>query len=328
MGEFLEIEKIRQAQLKKNSCFFSEQARDDGVYKGKARPFCLPDQYAQQNLFPLIRESAVSFFAEQGIKWHDEQNGNPSNHLCDSQVCCVNFLFPFSDNPKALTELLRIVFPEIKKMIPVECGRYVSFEWIGIKNYLGERIIRGNPRTRGANFTSADAIVMFERNDNKRQIVLIEWKYTESYSGRFLKYSDRGTDRTGIYQHLFEQPGCPVNKNILPGFDSLFYEPFYQLMRQQFLAAEMEKANELGADIVTVLHIAPAHNKDFVRVTSPALKKLGKSVMRVWEKLAVPSSRFSSITTETLFGRICSEPLDALKSWSDYIKSRYNWVCE
>jgi hypothetical protein len=40
------------------------------------------------------------------------------------------------------------------------------------------------------------------------------------------------------------------------------------IMRQQLLAHEMEKAHELGADIVSLLHFSPAHNKDFMRVTS------------------------------------------------------------
>jgi hypothetical protein len=42
---------------------------------------------------------------------------------------------------------------------------------------------------------------------------------------------------------------------LIPHFDSLFFEPFYQFMRQQFLAHEMEKAHELGADEVNLLHI-------------------------------------------------------------------------
>jgi hypothetical protein len=51
-----------------------------------------------------------------------------------------------------------------------------------------------------------------------------------------------------------------------------FYEPFYQLMRQQLLAREMETARECGADVVSLLHIAPAQNACFQRVTSPNLK--------------------------------------------------------
>ena len=300
--------------------------RDSPWIKGKPRPFCLPIEFAEQNLFPEIQESALSHFAKHNIKWHDGQNGKPSNHLCDSQVCCVNFLFPFADKPDALAQVLRPIFPELEKMLPVESGLYVSFEWIGQENYLGEKISRNGQRTRGANYTSADSIVMFECKDKKRQVVLIEWKYTESYGGTFLKISDSGTDRTGIYRHLFESADCPINKNILPSFDSLFYGPFYQFMRQQFLAHEMEKAHDMGADIVSLLHIAPAHNTDFRKVTSPELEKLGESATGIWKKLVKTEGRFISVSTEQLFGNLSAEKLPEIKSWLEYIHMRYAWI--
>jgi hypothetical protein len=219
MGEFLESEKLHQAEFKASSPYFSNAARADGVYKGKPRPFCLPIEYAAENLFLEIRQAVLAYFASQGIKWHDGQNGQPSNHLCDSQVCCVNFLFAFSDKPDALASVLRPVFPDIRTMLPVENGQYVAFEWIGEENYLGEKISRNGKRTRGANFTSADAIVMFERIDGKRQIALIEWKYTESYGGASLKIARSGTDRTNIYRPLFRRDDCPINKELLPNFE-------------------------------------------------------------------------------------------------------------
>jgi hypothetical protein len=157
---------------------------------------------------------------------------------------------------------------------------------------------------------------------------LIEWKYTESYGGTFLKIADSGTDRTEIYRHLFENADCPINKNLLPSFDSLFYEPFYQFMRQQFLANEMEKAHELGADVVSVLHIAPAHNDDFRKVTSPELEKLGESAISIWKKLVKNEGRFISVSIEKLFGNLSETQLPEMKSWVEYVHARYQWVCE
>jgi hypothetical protein len=238
----------------------------------------------------------------------------------------VNFLFPFTDKPKALADLLRPIFPSLREMLPIEDGYYVSFEWIGQENYLGEKISRNGQRTRGANFTSADAIVMFERTDGKRQIVLIEWKYTESYGGASLKIAKSGTDRTGIYRPLFNRDDCPFNKVVLPDFDSLFYEPFYQLMRQQFLAHEMEKAQELGADVVSVLHIAPLHNTDFHKVTSASLEAIGQTAMDVWKKLTWHTERFSSVSTEQLFGNLSLEQMPEMRVWVEYIGIRYRWL--
>ncbi len=300
MGVFLESEKINQIQFKAESAELSEKARIDGNYKGKARPFCLPVECSEQNLFSGIRDSAITFFRNQGIKWHDGINGKPSNHLCSSQVCCVNFLFPFADKPQALESMLKPIYPDIKRMLQIESGQYVSFEWIGQENYLGERMPRNGKRTRGANYTSADAAVMFENTNGLKQIVLIEWKYTESYSRTSIRAAKSGTDRTKIYNHLYQDDKVLINKVLLPSFESLFYEPFYQFMRQQYLAREMEKAREMNAEIVSVLHIAPKHNYDFQKVTSPELESLATSSIDVWKQLVKMDKRFISSQYESL----------------------------
>ena len=162
--------------------------------------------------------------------------------------------------------------------------------------------------------------------DGKRQMVLIEWKYTESYGGTSLKIAKSGTDRTEIYKPLFTNDDSTLNKDLLPSFDSLFFEPFYQFMRQQFLATKMEKAHEMGADIVSVLHIAPAHNHDFHKITSPELKKLGESAIDVWKKLVKSDKRFISVSTESLFGNLTSGQLPEIMTWLEYVHDRYSWV--
>ena len=304
MGKFLESEKCNQTGFKKKSLYFSEAARSDGVYNSKLRPFCLPINCAEENLFFETRKDVLSYFADYKIKWHDEiknNPGRPSNHLCDSQVCCVNFLFPFASKPHILAELLKPVFPNLQEILPIENNQYVAFEWIGEKNYLNEKIRGNGKRTRGANFTSADAAVIFQTSGGMKQMVLIEWKYTESYGSTNFKFSKHGTDRTEIYKPFYKQNDCPLNKNLSPSFDSLFYEPFYQLMRQQFLAHEMEKSHELAADIVTVLHIAPAKNADFHKVTSPELTVLGETAIDVWKRLVKKDDRFISVNTEQFF---------------------------
>ncbi len=326
MGKFLESEKHRQTKFRTNSPYFSETARLDGLYKRKLRSFCLPLDCAEENLFPEIRQTAPAYFADYGIKWHDGLNGKPSNHLCDSQVCCANFLFPFAQKPRILAEVLRPIFPNLREMLPVENGQYIAFEWIGLKNYLGEKTPPNGKRTRGANFTSADAAVRFIRSDGKKQMVLIEWKYTESYGSVDLKYSKSGTDKTKIYKPFYLQNDCPLKKDLLTSFDSLFYEPFYQLMRQQFLAHEMEKAREFKADVVNVLHIAPAHNTDFHKITSPKLSKLGKTAIDVWKRLVRTEDRFISISTEQLFSNLFTNHLIEIQAWRDYISKRYSWV--
>jgi hypothetical protein len=277
-------------------------------------------------LYPHIRNSAIDHFTKNKIKWHDAIDKKPSNHLCDSQVFCVNFLFPFAQRPDILAKLFQPVFPEINFMVPVEDGYYVTFEWIGKKNYLKERKSKNRKRTRGALFTSADSMVMFESRENKRHIILIEWKYTESYRNKSIKYSRSKTDRSEIYKHLFLSDDCPIDKNKLPSFDALFFDPFDQLMRQQFLANEMEKSQEMDADVVSVLHISPDRNLDIRKVTSPQLIEFGNTPIKIWENLVKNKKRFNSISTEDLFKNIENVNDPEVSLWRDYIKSRYKWI--
>jgi len=325
LADFAESERARQTVYKATSPTISAAARADGIYRGSPRPFCLPVEHAAENLFPAIRQSARDYFASMGIQWHQGQNGNPSNHLCSSQVCCVNMLWPFADQPKALATVLRPLFPTLETMLPIECGQYVACEWIGAQDYLGEAR-HGGARARGANYTSADAAVMFARRDGRRQIVLIEWKYTESYGRTALRFSKSGADRLAVYRPLLEGSDCPIDCTQLPSLDALFYEPFYQLMRQQLLAHEMERAHELDADVVSVLHIAPEHNAAFRRVTSPALVRLGDSATAVWTRLTRLSNRFRSTSQEQLFGRLTAEQLPKMAEWLYTVQARYPWA--
>jgi hypothetical protein len=211
-------------------------------------------------------------------------------------------------------------------MLPIEGAAHVTFEWIGQENYLGERISRNGKRTRGANFTSADAAVRFRHADGRIQVVLIEWTYTEAYNSQPYHTADSGTSRVAIYQHLYDRADCPLRKERLPSFGALFYEPFYQFVRQQFLAHEMERARELDADVVSLLHIAPRANADFRRVTAPDLKHLGESATGVWAKLAAPAGRFLSVSVEDLFGNFPTQAHPAMTAWHEYVRQRYRWL--
>lgn len=323
-NHFLATEKTRQAAFKQTSPYFSGAARADGFYKQHAYPFCLPRECASENLYVGIREAALVYFAAKRIPWHGGQNGLPSNHLCSSQVACVNFLFPFVDQPAALANLLRPLYPTLEEMLPTEDGGFVAFEWIGKRNYLGER--GKEARTRGANTTSADAAVRFRHINGRVQVVLIEWKYTESYSDASCAIAKSGTDRTAIYQHLYQRDDFPLDKTLLSSFAALFHEPFYQLFRQQCLAHEMERARELDASIVSVLHIAPAQNCDFLRVTSPALRPLGSSSLEVWKRLVREEGRFRSVMTEELFCELWSTAYPKSAMAHEYLTARYSWL--
>ena len=202
---------------------------------------------------------------------------------------------------------------------------YVAFEWIGGKNYLKEqtsgRVASDKARSRGANFTSLDFAFRFRRTDGRIQIVAGEWKYTENYPiNQDLRISSRKTNRLYIYQPSLEQPDCQINLGDIPS-NALFFDPFDQLMRQQLLCSSMERHHEMGADIVSLLHVVPAANREFMdRVTSPKLKSIGSDIHQIWAKMVDPE-RFSGVYVENLLPLVCQYA--PKPTWATYMQLRY-----
>jgi len=54
----------------------------------------------------------------------------------------------------------------------------------------------------------------------------------------------------------------------------------------------MEKAHELGADIVSLHHISPANNTYIKLITSQKLQSLGTSATDIWSKIVKKPGRF------------------------------------
>lgn len=219
-------------------------------------------------------------------------------------------------------------FPELKEPMYFQeneslvNGRklYLGFEYIGTKNYLGET----NWGTRGANCTSVDFAFRFLRCDELVQLVLGEWKYTEEYRGRKLPEPERiNTTRFQVYQRAFAKwKSCQPD---LPPYEVFFVEPFYQLMRQTLLAQEMEKAREMGVDIVSLIHISPEANREFaLGFTSPRLAKYGRTVTDAWKNLA-PKDRFIPISSESFLTVIGQVAGGTRKAWADWLLRRYCW---
>ncbi|GAI24155.1 unnamed protein product, partial [marine sediment metagenome] len=113
-------------------------------------------------------------------------------------------------------------------------------------------------------------------------------------------------------------------------YKALFFDPFYQLMRLQLLAQEMELGREMNADIVSVLYICPEANKEFrERVTSPKLEQMfpNKGVLEIWKELA-PKDKFMSISVEDLLDIIAQRVEVNNWEWIDYLRARYGWKKE
>jgi len=355
VSDFRTREKERQGAIK--TVLFSGKACQWGRYKNKKGakryPFCLHEDFSSENLHESIRNEAIEYFQKRGIPWHDGktkkvENDLPSNHLLCSQSFCVNTFFPFIHEKELLRQILNDIGYRAQEVLPFyedtsekmsienECDGFVCFEWIGKENYLGEKIQNGKKRTRGEFFTSSDFAMRFKQEDGNIHIILGEWKYTENYKSNYnLRFSTK-TDRLSIYRdsllhdssHVLlkniECSGCAHNANCDLRAETMFYEPFYQLMRLQLLASQMELHKEMGADIVSVLHVSPQANKELLKnITSPSLRCMGNDLYGIWKKIVIPE-KFRYIHVEDLI-TIVTKHCPA-KSWAEYMDVRYGKI--
>ncbi len=78
--------------------------------------------------------------------------------------------------------------------------------------------------------------------------------------------------------------------------EHLLDELFYQLVRQQLLAWELEKSGAEGASRVRVVHVLPTGNVAYQQsLARPEHRALGGSVSEVWQRLLRRQERFVSM---------------------------------
>lgn len=300
--------------------WFGRNLASHSGYAGAA--YRVPPSERLQNLSPAIRANADRLFAaDPAIQWHQH-----ANHGLSSQVCCVNFLLPFADKPELLRRWLEHVTGDtVAEVLPIEDDRagrqwFITFEWIGDVDYLNEAK-EGAARKRGANATAADAAVLFRDAEGRKHLLLIEWKYTERY-GQPLVPTGNPTRRQR-YQNIFRQPNGPVRDDADVALDDFFWEPFYQMLRQQMLAWHTEnKSPEI--DRARVLHLSPSGNRALHAVTSRSFRRFGDDAFAVFRSLLADPSDFIDMSIEDAFAPLAAMPE---ADWYPWLQDRYSSLC-
>lgn len=325
-ADFIGIQ--RQAQ----ASHFDAAVEGHAGHKGSG--YRLPPHLRVMNLAPSLRETAEAYFRQHGITWHLH-----ASHGLSSQACCLNFLMPLAERPDLLARLIGGVLDiPAPAMIEVEKGPdgrpwFVGFEWTGQADYLNEWP-SGKPATRGANATSADAIVRFER-EGRKETLLIEWKYTETYGAPLQNPPREGKTanevRSDRYRDLAFAPNGPIRDDLGLKLTDFFWEPFYQCLRQQMLAFRMQQARvEEATERVRVLHISPSGNHALHKVTAPKLCHIEggnyDDAFEAFRATLVDPDNFISRSTEQVFGSTLAQM--GGDPWSDYLIGRYSFLRE
>lgn len=300
-------------------------------------------QFKERNLYS---NEIYSIFKNAGIKLHKGISSPLS-----SQASCFNFWYPFikPENKNHLKELLSCLGLEVDEVLTIKPnsmfedtlykdGGNVIFEWIGPQNSpIGEE----NGYLRGHHRTSIDAYILAKIRGKVTQI-LIEWKFTESYSsrantGKFL--GAKGIERLARYSPIIARDRNSRKEILFKmndidnwGLYDVCYEPFYQLLRQHMLGQEtigMKFGDYIIEDYV-VMHLSHSQNKKLNILTdkqckySKGLKKyIGQELHVIWNKLLNEEhkSRFVGAYWDECLEKF-NRPCD-MNNWYDYLLSRY-----
>ncbi len=276
----------RESERKRMIAIRDDVFRDPGggVYLYRKRKYekeeILKD--ATLNLWAGIREDALDYCERYRISWW--RGKQVTGHLLSSQVACFNHLYFLRQRKDVATAILRNICPEIIEAVVVDDG-LVEFEVIGSQNFLGER-----SHSRGVFTTSIDAVMVGKKQDGMNILVMIEWKYTEDPKTE----DEYKPARAKVYDPLLAEPDCPIQ---VQKFESLYYEPFYQLMRQTLLGWKMVQRREYNCDEYIHLHVIPSKNKELKeRVTSPDL--VGETMSEAWQNVLRNPSQYQVLSPE------------------------------
>ncbi|MEA4935008.1 MAG: hypothetical protein VB102_00055 [Paludibacter sp.] len=185
---------------------------------------------SRNNLHNFMVQDVIDYFEKNeivfwktGISGVDEYK-MPTGHTLSSQISCLNHLFPFRNDKKAVEDLFGISNPE-----KLDDG-YITFEFTN-KNIT---YLRESCETRGSKCTSIDAFV----KSNKIGIG-IEWKYTET---------DFDTTKAKDYwKQRYNERYKPLlkNSNIIENDTLISCQMYYELMRQTLLLEQMTIHDEI-----------------------------------------------------------------------------------
>jgi hypothetical protein len=276
----------------------------------------------KNNLFPSLLDendkniknnTAIKYFSENNIAWW--RGDEPTGHVLSSQVACLNHLYYLRYDKDAVLQLLSSFSNDFVDVLGIETDElphgYIQFEAVSTNDNLNEGAL-----SRGTNCTSVDALIYAKHKNGEKWIIPIEWKYTEEYNNENKSSGKSGAIRLERYIALINK-----SKQIKSEYwEWLFYEPFYQLMRQTLWAEQIiqKKAIEkIQADNYMHLHIIPNENTDLLDKIYSCSKM---NMEDTWRKCITDQDKYKIITPQNLLKNVSGVKYNDLKK---YLSIRY-----
>jgi hypothetical protein len=298
-----------------------------GTWKCKPYPHILPEEVWGLNLWDDIRESAQYYFNDNQIAWHKEKH-----NLLSSQIMCINLFFPLKQYPKVLKPWLAKAYPDIQDVFGL------NFEYTGPqnKNYFNEQ------GSAGQNRTSSDLSIEWEDKQGRKNLLLLEFKFTELAFGpcsnkdnldRKLCFQPKkivDLPKTYCYRAKIERaywefilsPDSPFRREALTTESYCpFLYGFYQLMRNQLLAYCIQSDSKSGFQKAEFGIMYHDENTALLRMSHPFGGE--RNPLKAWPTLLKNPDTFHVFTIQEFLNAIETSLPNELRGWRSYIKDRY-----
>ena len=310
-----------------------------GEHNGKERPWILPRQVWQENLWPKIRSDSEHSLPDYLEKNNIDKHTGVHN-LKSSWVLCANLYFPFQHNPEMFAGFLK---EKVSRL--VESVDKIELEYAE-EQPLNPTILLGEPDSgkRGKNQTSPD--VAFIINGGKG-LMLTENKFTEhsfyECSGRKKEHGNPDIKRcldfglvssdtaNNCYQCHWED-GSRKNRKYWDyitvnekGRKLLKRCPAavsgYQLFRQQALAEAIARSNKYDFVISCVAY--DERNETLVgSLSGTGIADFTKD----WACLFEGKAKFTTFTHQQWVDWVRKNDTQGLwKEWLSYVEERYGY---
>ena len=304
------------------------KCESQGKWRGKPYPHILPSGKWQYNLFEGIRDSVIQYFERNYIAWHQQKH-----NLLSSQILCVNLFFPLRQHLDVIQSFLSSHFSDVERVIDID------FEYIGPyeKNYFNE------DGGRGQNRTSSDVAIIWKDKSNNKNMLLLEFKFTEPNFGECSKQSNPNRSRCQSATKVIETPekecwrairgrsywerilsvGSPFRREALTAEKYCpFRYDFYQLMRNQLLAHCIEADSQADFSRVDFGIIYHADNETLLRMARPFAGE--RNPLKAWPRLLKDPNKFHTFTIQELLDAVDRKLPVGLAEWRSYLKWKYD----
>jgi hypothetical protein len=288
--------------------------KENGVAGNK---FFLSECY--DNFFNQIRRDVVQYFDINNIEWwsYNKKSDKPTDHMLSSQIQCLNFLYAIRKDKNAVLQLAKLFEPQIDDIYPAITDKdegFLAFEFTCNNDKLINE--RSNGARRGKFCTSIDVFLIAKQND-KKLLVPIEWKYTESYllfENKALEKSKGQTRQASCNQLISESK--QLKTPIILAKSIYYFEPYYELMRQTLLVEQM--VSKGVADDFLHIFVAPDANTDLLQNSYLCEQQ---DLVETWKNQLEKPEKFKQIDTSQILGLIARLP--NYSGLYNYLKSRY-----